>query len=263
MKSHVGHIRLAYLALLAFALFTFPGLAYAQSSGSIFATRGELEQLLASQTTGSGGAADEQQLGAYVSAAVVRQRLEEGDFHPGDEIQVHVEGYQALSNTFVVDPTRSIIFPEIGAVSLRGVLRSELQEHLTQSLARYIRNPIVRTESTIRVVVLGAVGNPGYYSVRPQAQVTDVLQAAGGPTRNARLMRMRVERGSTGNRVIAGDQLHQAVIAGRSLDQLGIQAGDQIVVPQQPTMGPVRQALAWTSAVGSVVWLVLRINRRF
>jgi protein involved in polysaccharide export with SLBB domain len=261
MKCYVSHLRLACLGLVAFTLSSTPDRAIAQSSGSIFATRAELEQLLASQTAGSGVATDEQQLGAYVSAASVRQRLEEGDLQPGDEIQVFVEGYPDLSRTFIVEPSRTIIFPEIGPVSLRGVLRSELQEHLTQSLARYIRNPIVRTESTIRVVVLGAVGNPGYYSVKPHAQVTDVLQAAGGTTSKARLMRMRVERGSTGNRVIAGDQLHQAVIAGRSLDQLGIQAGDQIVVPEQPTMGPVRQALAWTSAVGSVVWLAMRIRR--
>jgi protein involved in polysaccharide export with SLBB domain len=248
------------LPLLAVLACVVAPPAMAQSAGGLFATRAELEQLLS--TAPRQGDANGRHLGDYMQPALIRQRLEEGDFQPGDEIHVEVERFGDLSKTYVVDPIRSIILPEIGAVSLRGVLRSEIQDYLTQTLARYINNPVVRTQTTIRVVVLGGVGNPGYYLVPPHAQVTDVLALAGGTTRQAQITKMRVERGTGRERVLAGEQFHQAVIAGRTLDQLGIQAGDHFVIPERSTQSQVRNVIGWVTTVGGLVYLVIRINNR-
>jgi hypothetical protein len=54
--------------------------------------------------------------------------------------------------------------------------------------------------------------------------------AAGGPAGNANIDAIRVERGDL--RVWEGDRLQQAMIEGRTLDQLNVHAGDRIFIPQ-------------------------------
>jgi protein involved in polysaccharide export with SLBB domain len=244
----------AVLALLATA---FPAdRAAAQADGGSYASRAELERALEASGQGSAGA---DQTRSYYDAARLRQRLGEGDFRPGDEIRMSVEGYPDLSQVFVVDPERNLNLPVIGAVSLRGVLRSELQPHLTESIGRFIRDPRVRAESTIRLVIMGGVINPGYHSVPSHAQLTDLLTTAGGTTRQARVTRMRVER--DGYRILTGDQLHHAVIAGRSIDQLGLQAGDHLLIPEQ-SASRFRDVLAVVSTVSTVTYLIMRVTGR-
>src|SRR2546425_1957900 len=66
-----------------------------------------------------------QQKGPPGEATLVRARLTEGDFQPGDRILLLVEGEKELSDTFTVGPQRDILLPNTGTVSLQGVLRSE------------------------------------------------------------------------------------------------------------------------------------------
>jgi len=82
----------------------------------------------------------------------IRRRLEEGDFHAGDRLLVVVEmaqgsaaaaagrtSEQQLSDTFTVGSSQEVTLPVVGVVSLRGVLRTELEPRLTAEIARYIR----------------------------------------------------------------------------------------------------------------------------
>jgi hypothetical protein len=55
--------------------------------------------------------------------------------------------------------------------------------------------------------------------------------AAGGPAANANTQELRIERGP--QRIIDGQQLQDAMREGLTLDQLNLQAGDQIVMPER------------------------------
>jgi protein involved in polysaccharide export with SLBB domain len=77
--------------------------------------------------------------------------------------------------------------------------------------------------------VFGDVNAPGYYAVAPDALVGDVLMRAGGLARTADPDRMTVRRGPT--TLVVADALRRAVVAGQTLDELGLRAGDEIVVP--------------------------------
>jgi protein involved in polysaccharide export with SLBB domain len=261
-----GSLRIICMLVL---VFSSASLVEAQTTAStdatprLHATRAELEQLLAvyEQRAAASDIRAEQRISSEADAARVRARLQEGDFQPGDEVTVFVDGHPEISETYTVDASRSIIVPGVGAIPLRGVLRSELDEYLGNYLGQYVRSPRVRAGSTIRVMVLGSVGKPGYYSVPSHALITDVIDVAGGTGPNSRLTRIRLER--DGRRLMPESELQDAIIEGRTLDQLNVQAGDRIVVPQ--TRGvQVREILAWTGAVSSVVWLVYLLggNRR-
>src|SRR5690606_34026939 len=130
-------------------------------------------------------------------------------------------------NTFVVQAGPAIILPRLGSISLRGVLRSELQDHLRTEIGRYIRNPSVQARSFVRLVITGSVASAGFHVVPINSVFSDVLMVAGGPSGNADLKEIRIERE---DRVIwEGAALQQAIIEGRTLDQLSLRAGDEIV----------------------------------
>ena len=194
-------------------------------------------------------------------AAMVRARLEQGDIRVGDQVALTVEGEQALTQTFTVRPGESLTLPGIGEVPLHGVLRSELEEHLRTLLSRYIRDPVVQAESLVRVTITGGVGTPGFYAVRADQLLSDAIMSAGGPAIGADLNQIYIER--AGQRIWSGAYLQQAMTDGRTLDQLSLQAGDQIVVPlQRPGVGSMvmRAGLGLLSTAALVVTILAQVR---
>src|SRR5260370_25566062 len=125
-----------------------PGAAAAQqpadsASPSLQATRAALEGLAqrGDDAGRAGGAASRS------SAALIQERLSDGDFRPGDRVLLAVEGEpqlpdrpapaqqprtieRRLSDTFTVGPARALTLPAIGVLSLRGAPRADCEPDL-------------------------------------------------------------------------------------------------------------------------------------
>jgi protein involved in polysaccharide export with SLBB domain len=212
-------------------------------------SRPELEQLLRSldQASEARDSNPEARARTRGQASAVRARLTQGDFHAGDRVLLRVESgeppadrslapaerpiEQQLSDTFSVAPDRSILLPAIGTISLAGVLHAELEAHLTRELGKFIRDPVVHARPLIRIGIVGAVARPGFYAIPADVVLSDALMVAGGPTPDAKVASLRIER--AGERLWEGDVLRQAVTDGRTLDEMNLRAGDQFVVPSQ------------------------------
>jgi protein involved in polysaccharide export with SLBB domain len=169
---------------------------------------------------------------ARVEANSLRARLRDGDFQVGDLIVLAVQGETALSDTFAVEAGPSIQLPTIGRLSIERVLRSELDAHLARELARYIRQPDVVAQTLIRISVTGEVTRPGFYAVPTQLLVTDVLVLAGQVTPNADVNKIRIERGD--RTIWDSEALGPEIVGGRTLDQLGVRAGDRLFLGRRP-----------------------------
>jgi len=193
-----------------------------------------------------------------VSAAVVRaettyiqRRLREGDFRVGDRVLLAVEdpeppltgaatpvvksSEQQLSDTFTVGSLQELTLPVVGVVSLRGVLRTELEPRLTVEIARYIRDPVVHARALVGLALSGELARPGYYSVPADAVIPAVLMAAGGTTHETKLNKLKIQR--NGQTIWEGDALRRAIAAGSTVDDLELQPGDAIVVPRSGSIG--------------------------
>lgn len=222
-------------------------------------SRGELEELLHrfEETASSTAYSGTMRAQARDEAELIRERLQQGDLRVGDQIVLVVEGQPTLQATFTVVAGRMIVLPEIGEVPLTGVLRAELQPYLTSHLSRYLVTPVVHARSLIRVEILGAVGRPGFYMIPSDMLLSDALMAAGGPGGNAALDRIRIVRGKE---VIWKDQrLREAMIEGRTMDQLSVRAGDGIHVPGvQGRFPAVTTILGIVSSAASFIWLLRR-----
>ncbi|MGH7701464.1 MAG: polysaccharide biosynthesis/export family protein [Gemmatimonadales bacterium] len=195
------------------------------------ATRAELEALLAQLRP--------EQL-SYPEAIQLQERLREGDFRVGDRIVLSVQGEPTLTDSFTVTATRTIELPGVPEISVRGILRSELDDHLTQQLSRYLKAPDVKAVSLVRLAVLGTVGQPGFYALPAQTLLSDAIMSAGGPTSQTDLAKTSIRR--EGKEIWSKELLTKAIANGTTLDQLNLHGGDQILVGEkkQPTVNTLR-----------------------
>jgi protein involved in polysaccharide export with SLBB domain len=222
-------------------------------------TRAQLEAALAEIEVilGSSGYSSAIKDQKQAEAALIRRRLTEGDIRPGDVIVVRVANEPDLSGDFLVSTSRTITIPAVGELPIGTQLRSELEAYLTTQMKRFVRDPLVRAEPQIRIAIFGGVGRQGFFVAPANALLTDVImQAAGGVAGNVKLDNSSIKRDDTV--IIDRDRFKEAIRTGLSLDQLNIQAGDEIHVGRERP-GTFRNILAGVSAVASVTWLLFRV----
>jgi polysaccharide export outer membrane protein len=168
---------------------------------------------------------------AREEAARIRARLTLGDFQRGDQVVLTVEGHPPYSGTFTVVEGPSLVIPVLGTVALNGVLRSEAERHIADFVRRFVKEPTVQVRTQIRITIIGAVTTAGFHTVETDAVVTDALSKAGTLLPTAKLDGIHVLR--DGKRLWSDAAFQQAINEARTLDQIGLRTGDQIVVPSQ------------------------------
>lgn len=253
-------MRFLLSALLVLACAT-AGAAQGWDPRGLQLTRAELQALLEQYEASANSSAYSNVLRerARAEAALIRLRLQDGDMRVGDRVELIVEGYEALTDTFTIGSARSLVLPEIGEVPLAGVLRSELQPHLANYVGRFIRQPIVHARALVRLEITGAVGRPGYYTIPTDILLSDALMLAGGPQATASLDKVRIMRGA--EQIWSAERLRDANIEGRTLDQLSVRAGDNIVVPERRSrLVAIRDVLALVTSLTAVALLAERLG---
>lgn len=196
--------------------------------------------------------------GAGAAAALIRARLASGDFQAGDQIILTVQGEQELSDTFTVGEAVDLALPQVGTLSLRGVLRSELKDRVTGFLSQYLRDPVVEVRPLLRLLVEGQVARPGFYGIAPEQPLADVFNAAGGLTPMAKVNEMRVQRGAA--TIWGGAPLQDALGHGYSVDRLSIRAGDRLFVPARADS---ERSLRMLGVVLGIPLAVLALTKAF
>lgn len=253
-----------FTVLLALALSTVPAPAPGQlpvttDPGRSVRTRADLERLVAEYDAALASPAYSEGVKRSIRADAdrIRGRLRDGDFRVGDRVYVYLQGELNYPDTVVVEPGPMIALEPFGEVSLAGVLRSEITDHLTAELSRFIRTPVVRAQGLMRVSVLGDVGQPGFYTMPAETLLGDVLMMAGGPGANAILDELRIER--AGQPLYEEDTVQEALRSGLTLDQLNLEAGDQIFLPTRSTTNILGSILPIVGAIGSLSFLLIRV----
>ena len=222
------------------SLFCVPA-AGAQQSGSWdfhapSISRAQLEEVLARYAAAAQSTAYSERVraGARDSADSIRARLKDGDMRVGDRVRLGVSDQPQLSDTFTVSEGPALVLPVVGRVGLEGVLRSEAEARIAVSVDSVYRGAMVRVALLTRLAVVGGVARSGYYTLPNDALVPDAISAAGGFAADARLNEIYVQRGR--DRVWAPESLQVAMQKGWTIDRLGLQSGDQIVVPVPPAL---------------------------
>ena len=189
-------------------------------------------------------------------AGVIRERLSIGDFRAGDQIGLIIEGGPAVqwdTLTLTVEAGPLIDVPNLGPILLEGVLRSELETHLGKEFGRFMQTPRIQAHALIRVSVMGVL-QPGFYMMPADLPLSEAVMLAGGPAPDADPGQIRVERGL--DVLWSVDELLAPVAAGRTLDDLGLQAGDRIIIRAGSAPGASRDLFLSTALVLTTTLLI-------
>lgn len=188
------------------------------------------------------------------------------DFAPGDGVRVKVwrdisvadqGGVQnlGLNDDFVIDSRGLISLPIIGEIRAVGHTRRSLAHAIEDSLG--IRAVRVICLPLIRVTLLGAVNKPGSYLIESKESLWGLINEAGGPSNNADIKKIYVERGG---RVIVKNLL-QGFEQAHALDQIGVRSGDQIYVPGRSGFN-FRTVVDYATLTASFVVLYFQLKDR-
>ncbi len=250
--------------LVALLVTIAPGLAAAQSSiGEMRrqATRAELERAATAAEAASLSAPDERTRAKMRSdAAAIRMRLANGDFIPGDRIELLVHGDSALTDTFTVRGDRMLPLPNIPPISLQGVLDSELEAHLTKELLRYIKEVTLEATPLVRLSLLG-FPQSNFMTVPVDLAITDVITAAGGWGNVSQVTVSKTVVRRDGKVFMDAKATADAIRMGKTVGDMALRDGDELYLPDKTAGFSWQNVMGGVSAVVGVIWMVRLIRR--
>lgn len=172
-----------------------------------------------------------------------------------DTISMRVfEEPEISSEALQIDPSGNVSIPLVGSVTAQGQSPNELARELEARLKRYIVNPqvtVALVESSQKIVVEGAVNQPGVYPIRGRSSLVEALALAQSPTAVAAYDQIFVFREINGRRAGARFNIRR-IRAGIDPDPV-LLPGDQVVV------GISALKEAWREYLGAPVFNIFRV----
>ena len=157
---------------------------------------------------------------------------------PGDVLQVFVWRNPDLSVTVPVRPDGKISTPLDEDMAAVGKTPSQLAHDIEMKLSEYVRSPhvnvIVTQPASVfsQVKVIGQVAHPEAIAFRKGMTVLDAVLAVGGLTEYAAGNRARIVRTVNGSETDIPVHLGALVNNGDMSQNLSLQPGDVLVVPE-------------------------------
>ncbi len=125
----------------------------------------------------------------------------------------------------------TILFPELGAISVVGLSFQEVKDKLSQLIEQsYIGVSIdvsIQNLSAKKITIVGAVQTPGTYLVNPFSSITSALAYSGGISEIGSLRDIKLIRN---NQEIFSFDLYDLLIRGDRSKDLTIEAGDTLLI---------------------------------
>lgn len=125
----------------------------------------------------------------------------------------------------------TILFPELGSISVAGLTFKEVKEKLTtiidQSFIGVNIDISLKNLSAKKITIVGAVKTPGTYLVNPFSTITSALAYSGGISEIGSLRNIKLIR--NGGEIFSFD-LYDLLIRGDRSNDITIEAGDTLLI---------------------------------
>lgn len=148
-----------------------------------------------------------------------------------DQFKVILSGSKDAIFNLNVNLDGTILFPELGSISVVGLTFKEVKEKLSQLIKQaYIGVNIdvsLQNLSAKKITIVGAVNTPGTYLVNPFSTITGALAYSGGISEIGSLRDIKLIRS---NKEVFSFDLYELLIKGNRSDDLTIEAGDTILI---------------------------------
>ncbi len=148
-----------------------------------------------------------------------------------DQFRVSLSGSKDAIFNLNVNLDGTIIFPELGSISVVGQTFQEVKEKLTKLIEQsYIGVTIdisLKNLSAKKITIVGAVNTPGTYLVNPFTTITGALAYSGGISEIGSLRNIKLIRNNT---EIFSFDLYDLLIKGDRSNDITIEAGDTLLI---------------------------------
>lgn len=171
---------------------------------------------------------------------------------PGDLIRLRIWREPDLSGEFTVDETGTVVLPKLGALTITGESVGSLRAKLVRAYEEFLSHSAVEVTVLRRLLVLGAVRNPGLYTVDQTMTVEDGLALAGGATPIGNQNHVELLR--------HGQKLPVRLTLRTPFTDSSIRSGDQLYVPERSWIS--RNPGVFVGAISVVATTVVLALRR-
>jgi len=148
-----------------------------------------------------------------------------------DQFTVILSGSKDAIFNLNVKLDGTILFPELGAISVAGLSFQEVKEKLSQLIEQsYIGVNIdvsIQNLSAKKITIVGAVQTPGTYLVNPFSSITSALAYSGGISEIGSLRDIKLIRN---NQEVFSFDLYDLLIKGDRSKDITIEAGDTLLI---------------------------------
>ena len=148
-----------------------------------------------------------------------------------DQFTVILSGKKDAIFNLNVKLDGTILFPELGAISVAGLSFQEVKDQLTQLIQQsYIGVNIdvsMQNLSAKKITIVGAVQTPGTYLVNPFSSITSALAYSGGISEIGSLRDIKLLRN---NQEVFSFDLYDLLIKGDRSKDITIEAGDTLLI---------------------------------
>jgi protein involved in polysaccharide export with SLBB domain len=148
---------------------------------------------------------------------------------PNDAVEVKIWRQEDVSGWYYVDADTNLNIPLLGKFPVSNVVIDSLDRLLINRFRNYYGDVLLNVNFYYRINIFGEVKSPGFYYVRREDNLANLLAQAGGPT----------ERGSLGgirilNLGMARTVNFETILkSGDNIDDLNLRPGDVVIVPRR------------------------------
>lgn len=161
---------------------------------------------------------------------------------PGDALSISVLEDPGLNQSVLVRPDGRISMPLVGAIVVEGLSPEQARDLIRNRLGQdFVTPPTVNvalqsaTEQadTVKVYVIGQVGNSGLYEVETPIDLLQLLAIAGGPGPFAATERIQLRTNVSGREEVRLFNYALVEDGAVPIERIHVREGDVVVVPER------------------------------
>jgi len=133
---------------------------------------------------------------------------------------------------FIINGFGQIDLFTLGELTIAGLSTEEIRILLTEHLKPYAKEPMIIVRPLIRVTLRGEFGQPGMYRFGLDTSFWDMIQQAGGLVGGLDGLSALEDMFIMRKEQIIYKDFVEAIHSGTSIYELGIESGDEVVVPR-------------------------------
>lgn len=148
---------------------------------------------------------------------------------PNDAVEIKIWRQEDLSGRYAVNADTSINIPLLGKVSIKDIPVDTLHQLLIARFKNFYADVFVDIDFYYRINIFGEVKAPGYYYVKSEDNLINLLAQAGGPTERGNLDRIKIVNLGTEKQI----NFEKILKSGKNLDLLKLRSGDVVIVARR------------------------------